>query len=348
MKAAQIVAPRKVEIMDVEEPSLNAAPPNRVKVRLERACLCGSDVPMFAYDLSKPMKRPDGKLRRRATPFLDYAFENPYPLAPGQAIHECVGTVVGSTSDSHSEGDFVLALPEAQDGLREYLCISADRAIPLPRNDASPNEIVLAQPLGTVLWACQKLGNLLNRDAVVIGQGPMGLLITHTLSNLGVRTVIGLDKLDNRLAVARKMHATHVVNVQAQDPVAVVSEITGGNMADLVFEAVGHQTDTVSLAMSLVRRRGTVVAFGVPDEEVYEDFSFTTFFRKNITLIGTVGPDMVPCYPLARDWIAQRRIDVSPLITHTMPFQDIQEAYEIFAERRDEAIKVFIDYASIH
>jgi threonine dehydrogenase-like Zn-dependent dehydrogenase len=347
MKAAQITAPRTVTVVDVDEPSLDNSKQNMIKVRLDLACLCGSDVPMFDYDLSKPVLRADGSLQRRATLLLDYAFENPYPLRPGQAIHECVGTVVASTSPSFKEGDFVLAVPEAQDGLREFLCIPAERAIPLPRDVVSSSELLMAQPLGTVLWACRKLGNLLNQDAVVLGQGPMGLLITHALSNLGVRTVIAMDRLDYRLAASERMRATHTVNVDRQDPAEAVRTLTEGRMADLVFEAVGHNTETISLAMSLSRKGGTVVAFGVPDEAIYEDFTFGPFFRNNLTLIGTVGPDFVPNYPLARDWILQGRMDVSPLITHTLPFRDIQRAYEVFSQRQDGAIKVIIDYGDL-
>ena len=86
--------------------------------------------------------------------------------------------------------------------LRDRVAEFADRDVP-------KEEILMTQPLGTVVCACQKLGNLLDQDIVVAGQGPMGLLFTHMLANLGARTVIALDKLDNRREAARQMHATH-------------------------------------------------------------------------------------------------------------------------------------------
>ncbi|MDA0747273.1 MAG: zinc-binding dehydrogenase [bacterium] len=339
MKAAQIVAPRRIEIIDIEEPQLVGA--GAVKVRLERACLCGSDMPMFAYDLASPAHG------RRATPFLEYERANPYPLRPGQAIHECMGTVAESTSNRFRKGEQVLVLPEAQDGLKEYLCVPEDRIIHLPSSGISKEEILMTQPLGTVVWACQKLGNLLNQDTVVVGQGPMGLMITHMLANLGARTVIALDPLESRLEIAKTMHATHTVNVDKQDPVEIVSTITGGKMADLVVEAVGHQTPSISSCINLVRRLGTLLAFGVPDEQIYEDFAYSAFFRKNLTLIGSVGPDIIPNFSLARDLIEQGRINVAPLITHVLPFQEIQHAYELFVDRKDGAIKVVLNYESL-
>jgi threonine dehydrogenase-like Zn-dependent dehydrogenase len=204
----------------------------------------------------------------------------------------------------------------------------------------------MTQPLGTVVWACQKLGNVLDKDVVVVGQGPMGLMFTHMLANLGCRTVIALDKLDYRLEAAKKMKATHVINVNREDAIEAVREITGGKMADLVVEVVGHQTETINFCMKLIRRLGTLLCFGVPDHLNYP-FDYSEFFRLNLTVISSVGPDVVPNFSLARDMIAQGRMDMSPLVTHIMPFHEIQRAYELFVDRLDGAIKVVIDYDSL-
>jgi len=340
--AAQIVAPRLTRLVDVEEPTLTAR--EQVKIRMERGCLCGSDSPLFDYDMNEVIdtaqRHPE---KRRSIPFVDYE-SDPYPMLIGQSIHECLGTVVETTSDRFKEGDFVLALPNAHDGLVEFMVAAADRAIHLPRDAVSKDEILMTQPLGTVVWACQKLGNLLDQDIVVAGQGPMGLLFTHMLANLGARSVIALDRLDNRLAVAEQMHATHTVNVDREDPAEAIHEITRGKMADLCVEVVGHQMESVNTCMAFVRRLGTILCFGVPDHANYEGFAYQKFFRQNLSLISSVGPDVVPNFSLARDLIAQGRLDVFPLVTHKLPFSDIQNGYELFVDRKDGAIKVVLDY----
>lgn len=325
MKAVQIVGRRQLAFLDVPEPTLKDGPPDTIKVRLERACLCGSD-----------------------SPFFDLDHGDAYPLLLGQSIHECLGTVVESTSDRFEPGDFVLALPpQKHSGLVQYMVTPAGNAVHLPREGISKDQILMTQPLGTVIWALQKLGNLLDLDTVVIGQGPMGLLFSHMLSNLGARTVIALDKFDYRLEAGRKMRATHTVNVTREDPAAAVAEITGGKMADLVVEVVGHSDVAVDLAVDLVRHLGTVLFFGVPDTETFDNFPIGPMFRKNVTFVNSVGPDVIPNFSLARDLIAQGRVDVSPMITHTFAFQDLHQAYETFVERRDGAIKVLIDYETI-
>jgi len=344
MKAAQIVAPRRVEIVEIEEPHLKNNEPGMLKVRIERACLCGSDSPWFAYD--HRLSENTIPTRWTKTECLGES-SSVYPLMPGLAIHECLGTVVKSTSTRFDEGDLVLAMPNGQAGLCEYFCFSDRQAIILPRDVVPLEEILMTQPLGTVVWACKKLGNLLDLHTAVVGAGPMGLLISHMLSNLGAKTIIAIDKLDYRLKAAEKMRATHIVNVDREDAVGAVREITEGKMADLVFEAVGHQELNYAFCVGLLRSQGTLVGFGMPDREICMDFPIWEFLTRNLTLIGSEGPDPIPNYSLARDIIAQGRIDVSPLITHILPFHEIQKAYDLFVNREDGAIKVVLDYDSL-
>ena len=341
MKAAQIVAPKQVEIIEIPEPQLDDTVSGMLKVKIERACLCGSDSPWFAYD----HRVKENSIPTRWTPKGETSKnESVYPLRPGLAIHECLGTVVASTSTKFKPGDLVLAMPPGQAGLCEYFCFSDLHAITLPRHAVPLEQILMTQPLGTVIWAFRKLGNLLDMDTVVVGSGPMGLLIEHMLSNLGARTVIAMDKFDYRLDAARKMRATHVINVDRQDPVGSVRDITGGKMADIVFEVVGHQALDYAFCTKFVKPHGTLVGFGMPDREFCQDFPVWDFLNRNLTLIGSEGPDPIPNYSLARDMIVQGRIDVSPIVTHVLPFDEIQNAYDIFVDRKDDAIKVVLDY----
>lgn len=320
MKVGQIVAPRHIEIIDIEKPNLADYPDGTVMIQTRHSAICGSDMPGFE---------------------LEHPPEN-YPLQPGLSIHEAIGVVTDSRSDRFKAGDEVLALPRQIGGLSEYFLSHESVTMPLG-NFARKDCLLMAQPLGTVVWACRKLGNLLNLDTVVIGQGPMGLLFTHMLSNLGARTVITTDLVDFRLEVSKQMRATHTINAATEDPGAAVAELTDGRMADLVIEVVGHQTETINQCLQLLKRGGTLLAFGVPDDEVY-GFHFAEFFRKNIRFIGSVGPDALNDFPLAMDMIAQGRFDVSPIITHHLPFTEAQRGFEMSLNKKDEAIKIVFDY----
>lgn len=320
MKVGQIVAPRQIEIIDIEKPDLADYPDGTVMIKTLHSAICGTDMPSFA---------------------LEHPADN-YPLGPGLSIHEAIGVVTDSKSDNFKAGDEVLALPRYIGGLSEYFLSDESVTMPLtdfPRKDC----ILMAQPLGTVVWACRKLPNLLNLDTVVIGQGPMGLLFTHMLSNLGARTIITTDLVNFRLEVAKQMRATHTINAAHEDVVATVEEITEGRMADLVIEVVGHQTETINHCLQLLKHSGTLLAFGVPDDPIY-DFHFADFFRKNIQFIGSVGPDAPNDFPLAMDMIAQGRFDVSPIITHHLPFTEAHRGFEMSLNKKDVAIKIVFDY----
>jgi len=323
LKAAQIVAPQRFDIVDIGNPDIKKAPPDSVLVRVQKASICGSDMPFFS------IKRPDSE----------------YPLPAGQPIHECVGVISGTTSKRYKEGDEVLSLPNGTRGLSEFFLSTAQRTVLLPKCDRK-ELILMSQPLGTVIWAFRKLGNLINLDTVVLGQGPMGLLITHLLSNLGAKTIIATDKLDYRLEASKKMQATHTINVTKDSAIEAVRDITGGRMADLAVEAVGHQTETVNQCLDLLKRGGTILAFGVPDDNIYP-LRFANLFSLNIKLIGSVGADVQNDFPLAMDMIAQGRIDVSPIITHDIPFTQVQRGFEMAFHKTDNAIKIVLNYDNI-
>ena len=177
MKAAHVVAHRQIEMFEADEPNIEDFPGGSIKVKAHMTAICGSDSPRFV------LKYPDAV----------------YPMNIGTSIHECIGTVVASSSDRFQPGDFVQARPTAGiGGLAEYY-ISSER-VGVHLVDYEPlDELLMSQPLGTVIWACRKLGNILNQDAVVVGQGPMGLLMTHLLSNLGAKTVVAVDTVDFEL-----------------------------------------------------------------------------------------------------------------------------------------------------
>jgi 2-desacetyl-2-hydroxyethyl bacteriochlorophyllide A dehydrogenase len=320
MKAAQVVAPRQIEIVETDTPDLSQRLAGSVLVKTHKVSLCGSDMPMFALDFSPAS----------------------YPLTPGLFTHECIGVIAESNSDRFKEGDEVLSVPRGAGGYADYYVSDETSTVPLPAFDHK-DHILMAQPLGTLICACRKLPNVINQDVVVVGQGSIGLLLSHLLSNLGAKTVIAVDLLDYRLAVSSQMGATHTINASKESPLALVADITKGRMADLVVEVVGHQTQTVNHCLKLAKQNGTVLAFGVPDEPVY-DFDFSEFFRKNIRFMASVGPDAQVDYALAIDMIAQGRINVAPIITHHLPFAEAQRGYELSLNKEDGAIKVVFDF----
>lgn len=319
MKAAHIVAPRQLEIIDTPIPDIRDLPGEPILVKLHAGVLCASDFPRWTGG----------------------AFNVSFPRPIGDSLHECIGEIVESRSPRFRPGDRTLAIPPDQRGMSEYFVTDASMAVRLPEHE--PREhLILGQPLGTILWAARKLPNLLDLDVVVIGQGPIGLMFDHLVANMGARRVIALDKIDHRLEMSRRMQATHVVHVDRQDPIEAVRELTDGHGADVVIEAVGHQPGTLKLAVDLCRREGTVLMFGVPDEAMYP-LPVWEMMLKNQRYIASIHPKVERDLPLALDMIRQRRIDVAPLITHRFKFEEAQEAMRRAVERVDNPIKILLE-----
>jgi threonine dehydrogenase-like Zn-dependent dehydrogenase len=253
-----------------------------------------------------------------------------------------IGRVAATNGSRFRAGDRVLCVPVNQCGLFERYVVSEERAIPLdPR---VPDEhAVLAQPLGTVMFATRKLPAIIDRTVAVVGQGPIGHLFNMVLRNLGAREIIGIDRLASRLERSRVTGATHVVCTDQQCPVEAVSRLTGGQMADIVIEAIGHDEQAFNLCTELCGNGGRMLYFGVPPVTI-DAIRWRELFFKSITVHTSVNPDFRSDFPLAMRWIAERRVDVAPLLTHRYPLREIQTAFETFRDRRDGALKVLVDF----
>lgn len=203
---------------------------------------------------------------------------------------------------------------------------------------------MLAQPLGTAIFAMKKLPNLIDLDVAVVGQGPMGQFFNACLRNMGARHIIGIDLVQSRLDRSHLFGATETVCNKTTDPVAAVKDILDGQLPDIVIEAVGHYDQAFDLCIDLCRPAGRILYFGVPPQSI--EVRWRDLLFKNIAVHTSINPDFRRDFPLAMRWIGEGRINVKPLITHRYPLSQIQEAFEVFRDKRDGALKVIVEFPS--
>lgn len=320
MRSARLVATRRWELLDLPIPEPT---PGTMLVHLERTAICGSDKPAYV------------------------GLHGEYPLAPGSTGHEGMGIVEACPSGRYRKGERVLLYGFDRPLYQEYALARDDGGcIRLPA-DGEPNVVLMSQLFGTVLHAFYKLGNLIGHDVVVIGQGPVGQLFNAALRNLGARRIIAVDPVAHRRELSARMGATHAV-APGDGLREQVLAITGGDPPHMVVEAVGL-AHTFHVAADLVRRGGTILYFGVPDKEAGHgvmELDFFRMFRNEVRIVTTVGPNPHADYAVALQWITEGRIDVRPILTHTLPFDQIQRGFEMAFDEPEKhgAVKVVLTF----
>ena len=269
------------------------------------------------------------------------------PLPHGFPGHEGVGEVVDPGCSDLSPGDRVLTAPSIWVArcFAGYQLIDPRYLLKLP--DGVPDShLLMAQQLGTVVFACRKLPPLLGKTVVVIGQGSVGLFHDFMLRRLGAHRIIAIEPVAARLAAAKTMGVDEAIDVTGRRATDAVLDLTGGEGADVVVEAVGS-VETLNQAMHVAAELGTVAAFGLPSTMERVPFDWDTFFRKRLDLYSVFGGQDelgLPAFQLAVDFIARGEIDMAPFVTHRLPIDRVQEAFDLAHTREDGALKVSLTF----
>ncbi len=320
MKALQVITPRSFTRVEAAVPELKALAPERILVKPKWVSMCGSDIPFFT-----------GNKRHKT-----------YPLPVGAPIHECAGTVVDSTSSLFKKDDWVVAIPENDQGLSEFFVGQAAKAVKLPSGTEGDGTACLIQPLSTVMNAVDRLENLEGKNVAVVGLGSIGLFFCWLFKRNGVKQVIGVDPSAQRCQIARNhgadvvfpMRSIEVVQRSRQNPAFWPPP-------EIIIEAVGHQMETLNDCFELVQKRGTVLAFGVPDQPVYA-MEYETLFRKNLQVIASVTPVWSEYLVKAREVFLSAREELGKLVTHRFPIREADRAFSLYESHEDGIIKALI------
>jgi L-iditol 2-dehydrogenase len=319
MKAAQLVGPKLFEFTDIEMPTIKDG---ECLVKLERVSICGSDIrhgygPKYSQDH--------------------------YPLTVGRPCHECAGTVVQSRTDAFHEGQRVIVLPGAgMGGLAEYLASNPGRMIALP-DHGDLTEWIMCQPSGTVLYSCQRMGSVLGKSVLIMGQGAIGQSFTMLTAMQGARQVIAVDLLDYRLQWSKDFGATHTINPSKENLADAVREITSGVGPDVTVEAAGYP-ETLDTVFRLVRQFGTVVIFGIQGGDIVP-VDTRTWMDQQPTIIPTTGARSGDPTTHIKNMVALKErglVDPGRMVTHRLNFdvEDVNKAYQMYEQQLDSVLKV--------
>lgn len=197
-----------------------------------------------------------------------------------------------------------------------------------------------ARPAAVGLLGCgvmAGIGAAINTGAVgrgksvaVIGCGGVGVAAIAGSALAGACPIIAVDIDAKKLAKAKEMGATHTVDSSSTDPVAAIQELTGGNGADVVIEAVGRP-ETWKQAFYARDLAGTVVLVGVPTPDMkVPDIPLIDVFGRGGSLKSSWYGDCLPTrdFPMLVDLYQQGRLDLDAFVTEEIGIGDIEAAFE--------------------
>ncbi len=271
-----------------------------------------------------------------------------YPFRPGYAVAARV-VQIGEGVTSLKTGDRVVSRGHHQ----RFDIASPDSLFPIP-DDITDEQAAWAVLAYIAQHGFRKAKLQLGETAVVIGLGPVGQLMTQYARVAGAGRVIAIDTSADRLALARKHGATHGLAMPADDAVNCVRDITGGRMAEVVFDMTGA-APVLAAALCLAARFGRVVLVGDSPHPSRQRLAHTIIGR-NLTLMGAHGPNAPADDANDGAWSHRRMVDlffgllkrgfmkVDGMISHRLAITDAPAAYDLLTTRRHEAMGVLLTY----
>ena len=220
----------------------------------------------------------------------------------------------------------------ADGAFAEYCRVSGKVAHPISK-DVPVGQAACAEPLACVVNGTQKVRVQPGETGVVIGAGPIGLIMGMMFKAAGAGKVLIAEKAHYRLEHARKMNIGRVVDVNRETLKDVVMEETGIGV-DIVADVVGSELAT---AIDVARKGGKVLLFGVNTKAVAEFHQCDVTF-KELQVLGTWLANAT--FPEAVRILESDLLDIGGLITNTMPLTDIHKGLETLA--KGEAVKIIV------
>ena len=236
------------------------------------------------------------------------------------------GTTAGFEPAGGGFAEFIRVMPFVRRGL-----VRIPEGVPF-------EQATLLEPLNTVLKGIAGLKPQAGEHALVVGEGPIGLLFTRVLADRGL-TVIGSDPLPYRRQAAGRMGAL-AIDPGAVDVAGVCRDATGGRGADLAVVTAAGPT-AIPAAVAAVRPGGRVLLFGQTRRGELAEVDVGELCVQEKALLGSYSAD-IDLQPLAAELLFGGRIPAERLITHRFPLEEIGAALAAASEPRPGALKVVV------
>ncbi|MBU8792017.1 glutathione-dependent formaldehyde dehydrogenase [Oceanobacillus caeni] len=375
MKAVTYQGKYKVEVKKVADPIIKD--PQDIIVKITSTAICGSDLHLYQGNFPLPIDymighEPMGiveevgpevtrvkKGDRVVIPFTVACGECPY-------CHNHLESQCDHSNPHYDSGGYFgysEKFGNYPGGQAEYLRVPFANYTPfvIPEDCELEDEslLFLSDVLPTAYWSVEHAGVKKGDTVIVLGCGPIGLMAQKFAWQKGAERVIAIDYIDYRINHAKKVNKTEVFDfTKDEDMGETLKELTKGG-ADVVIDCVGMdgkksplefvgqklklQGGTIGplqIATKAVKKAGTLQITGVYGG-LYNMFPLGPFFTRNITLKMGQAPARSYMQELYHQIVAEE-VDPTDIITHKLPLDQAEKAYDIFNNKKDHCIKVIL------
>lgn len=335
MKGAYFTEVHKVELLnDLPKPTIGS---DEVLIKVKKCGICGSDIGSFltgamesqqiilGHEFSGEIVELGEKVKKlkigdRVTvnpniPCLDCYWCN-------QGLETmCIFHTIGVTHNG---------------ALAEFVNVRADRVHILP-NELSFEEGAMVEPLSNGVHAVKISGFRIGNNAAVFGAGTIGLMTILALKAAGASKIYVIEPVESKQKKALELGADEVFDPKRWSKIIKLTDKVG---PEYVFDCVGLP-ETIMTSMQLARMGGIIVIIGMHPEP-YEMKGFLQFMTKNLTMKGMYLVDQ-DSFKTAIRLIEQKRVDVLPIITKRIKFNEVSNAFENLSNHIHEDIKIMVD-----
>jgi threonine dehydrogenase-like Zn-dependent dehydrogenase len=195
----------------------------------------------------------------------------------------------------------------------------------------------LAEPFAVALHAVRRAPVSLNDAVAVVGAGMIGLALVQALRLAGCGRIMVVDVAEGRLALARKLGATHAINSAGGNAAAAILDLTQGRGADIAFEAVGVSA-TVDLALGCLRKGGTAALVGNVSPRI--EFPLQSVVTRELAVHGSCASRGE--YPAVLDLLARGALQCGPLLSATAPLAEGAAWFDRLYRKEPGLLKVVL------
>jgi len=329
-RVAKLVSPKKFEIF---EEALDSLKDDEILLKIISCGLCHSEVPVYLGE-----RQLVGEVKKGGTAFK-IVDEIDFPVLLG---HEPVAVIedIGKEVKDFKIGDYVSGWK--RQCFANYLITDTTKLVKI-NSKAKEIKKCLIEPLTCIVNILRATNPLLGDSVAIIGCGFMGLLTLIGLDKSGAFKKIAIDILDNRLDLAKKFGATHILNAKKDNIVDKVNIITEGKGADVVIEISGRMAG-FDLATKIVKSRGKILIPSLYGKPEVMNSGFYLMLK---------APTIISAHPFYSDdydrdmLIAARSFEkgilpVNKLVTHEFSLDNINKGFEVLTSSDPNYIKGII------